>query len=457
MALCMVLGTATLASALEVQVSGVWDTSFRFNDNLAFNEDDVRDHFEVRSRFRPQVEFIASENIRGVLQMQIGSIKWGDKDSGGALDTTNTSARVRRAYIDWNVADTSLNVKMGLQHLAFPSAVRGNPFFGANVAGVIASVSITDEINVSGFWARPHLSTGYNNDYKDNQTDLFGIIADFDFDTFSISPWVAYSKVGNASGFWEYGDNFISGGDLKAGAFGFDDDADVFAGGIAVKVVPFENLTIGFDGAYATMDNDGRGKKYANQAPEGDGYFFALSVDYALDWGTPGIFGWYSSGDSKSDRRKGKFGRMMTMGPDDGVAFTRLGFTGSFGHGMDSIVGYTGAGTWGVGLQIADISFIEKLSHTVRVAYYEGTNAKLGDPDTDPVAVFGESVYMTRKDYAIEANLDSQYQIYENFTAVLELGYIYMDLDKNGFEYNERNGDVDENAWQANLIFRYAF
>ncbi|MDL2307429.1 outer membrane homotrimeric porin [Desulfovibrio sp. OttesenSCG-928-C06] len=454
LALCMVLGTATLASALEVQISGVWENNFRFSDNLGFSKDDEGDHFDPRTRFRPQIEFIASENLRGVLQLQFGSIKWGDKESGGALDTTNTSGTVRRAYIDWNVADTSLNFKIGLQNLSFPSATRGNPFFGANVAGIIGTVGFTDEVSMNAFWARPFRNTA-DGKLKDNDMDLFGIVLDVNMAGFSISPWLAYASIGNQSGWWEYADGYTGWGDInKANPNTMADESDVYAGGIAVKVMPTDALTLGFDAMYAKLENDGR---KGNAGPEGDGFYFALTADYAMDWGTPGAFAWYASGDSKSDRNKGKFGRMPALGWDNGVAMTRMGFMGSYGHGVDTVVTGTGIGTWGFGLQIADMSFIEKLSHTVRVAYYTGTNAKVdASTGAEPVGAFGDVVYMTKKDYAFEVNFDTQYQIYENFTAVLELGWIYMDLDKKGFEYRGSSLE-DENAYNANLILRYAF
>ncbi|MDL2307430.1 outer membrane homotrimeric porin [Desulfovibrio sp. OttesenSCG-928-C06] len=459
MALCMVMGTAAMASALEVQVSGVWDTSFRFNDNLGFSEEDENDHFDARSRFRPQIEFIASENLRGVLQLQIGSIGWGDEKQGGALDTTSTSATVRRAYIDWNVADTSLNFKIGLQNLSFPSATRGNPFFGANVAGIIGTVGFTDEVSMNAFWARPFRNTDADK-LKDNDMDLFGLVLDVNMDSFSISPWFAYASIGGQSGYWEYFNNYTWGTSSSAGAYGAKGNTDVYATGLALKLVPVENLTIGLDAMYAKMDNDEYSKDNFGSryyAIEGDGYYMALTVDYAMDWGTPGIFAWYSSGDSNSDQRNAKFGRMPSLGFDNGVAMTRMGFMGSYGHGMDSVVTATGTGTWGVGLQIADVSFVEKLSHTARVAYYEGTNAK-SEPSDWLVGAFGDSIYLTKEDYAFEVNFDTQYQIYENFTAVLELGWIYMDLDNKTFEYRKRQPDgVDENAYNANLILRYAF
>ena len=282
---------------------------------------------------------------------------------------------------------------------------------------------------------------------------MFGLIVDLNFESFAIAPWAAYASIGSYSGYWEYGYNFSE--VPMPGAVNFVDKAEVYAGGIAAKIMPSDSLTLGFDGVYAIMDNGGR--KDGVQAPEGEGFYTALTVDYALNWGTPGLFAWYASGDSKRDRDKGKFGRLVTLGPDDGVALTRMGFTGSYGYGLDSVVSYTAAGTWGIGLQLADVSFVENLSHTARVAYYQGTNAKMRDGERSRgVGVFGDNLYLTKEDYAFEVNLDSEYQMYENLTVVLELGWIYLDLDKKGYEYRGSN-NKDESAYNANLIFRHAF
>ena len=125
------------------------------------------------------------------------------------------------------------------------------------------------------------------------------------------------------------------------------------------------------------------------------------------------------------------------------------------------MIGVTGVGTWGVGLQIADMSFIEDLSHTVRVAYYRGTNdndviKKWGGGSDDNLPYTGaESIYMTDKDYAWEVNFDHQYQIYENLAAIVELSYIHLDLSDEAWGANDLD-DTDD-AWKAQLLFQYSF
>ena len=103
------------------------------------------------------------------------------------------------------------------------------------------------------------------------------------------------------------------------------------------------------------------------------------------------------------------------------------------------------------------MSFVENLSHTLRFTYYSGTNDSnvpgMFAPGTAPVALSGETVYMTDDDNAWEINFDTQYKIYENLTTYLELGYINLDMDSDVWGDNY----LDDNAWRAQIGFVYKF
>ncbi|MDR1125251.1 MAG: outer membrane homotrimeric porin, partial [Deltaproteobacteria bacterium] len=298
-----IFGSALQASALEVGVSGEMDFAFGFTDNAGFSKDDETDHFFARQRARIQVDFVASENLRGVIQMQFGSEddqEWGSSEAGYALDTTNTSPYVRRAYIDFNLPETPVNVKMGLHYIAMPSAVFGNPFWGGEMAGVSLTASLTDEVSITAAWARPWRDTSGN--LKNNDTDMFGLFVDFNYDQFVISPWISYASAGSHSGFWENGYTTLDEDEFPNGVW-FDDKSNVYAGGIALAVTPVDALEIKFDAMYAKLKNDSSDSTTTSiggnniDALEGDGWLVALAIDYSLDWGTPGFFAWYASGD----------------------------------------------------------------------------------------------------------------------------------------------------------------
>jgi len=142
---------------------------------------------------------------------------------------------------------------------------------------------------------------------------------------------------------------------------------------------------------------------------------------------------------------------------------------GEFGNlqtGKRIDTGYSG--TWAAGAQIRDLSFLEDLSHTVRVVYWRGTNdpamaKSLRNPEnpqgSDPQNTAwnrqpGGTLYLTTNDYLVEFNLDSTYKIYENLETCLELGYIYNGVDKKTWKWA---GNQKEDAWKATLNFRYSF
>ena len=103
---------------------------------------------------------------------------------------------------------------------------------------------------------------------------------------------------------------------------------------------------------------------------------------------------------------------------------------GNFGWGDGRLYdkNLTYAGTWGVGLRLHDLSFVEDLKHSIRVAYWGGTNSpamakyvstSYGWNNQNP-----EGPYLTTNDGLVEFNLVNSYQIYDNLEANLELGYI---------------------------------
>lgn len=454
----MVLGVYAQASALEIEAKGQFAFAFGLHSNSSFT-DQEDDSFFARQRIRLQADFIASENLRGVLQFQIGTKEWGNTDNNSAdnaqLDGNQTDIRTRRAYIQWDVPSTHLQFTMGLSRLALPSFTFGNPVMDSDVYGVIAAYDFTDDISLTGFWARPFYDRGDlggSKDYKNNSMDMFGLVLNMDFQSWKLAPWLLYSRVGDNSGYFDYmAENRGSLVEKPTKRWGGNDDSDMYIGGLAFKYNDLftQGLSFAFDGMYGVL-NSGNDDSFETR-----GWLVAARLDYETQYGTPGLFGWYASGDDSddlSDDNKG--GRLPVVGLDNGFVPTRLGFGGSVSMGDDTYISKSGVGTWGVGAQMADISFIEKLSHTVRVAYYRGTND--GDAAKYLPGFLGETVYMTKDDSAIEVNLDSTYQIYENLSATLELGYIHLDIDnQNGYKrsdvYNE------DNAWNAQLILMYEF
>jgi hypothetical protein len=413
--------------------------------------------------------------------LEIGdSIAWGrDEDGskignngGGSIDADGVNVATKLAYVDWIIPSTEVAVRMGLQYIVLPDAVgRGNPVLNSDVAAVAVTVPFNEQVGLTAVWARPF--DQQDNDGAENladEMDIFALILPVSGEGWSFTPWAAYARVGASAGLLEY----AVGGSGANSAFGFDpesfyaeggDDADIWWGGLAFELTAFDPLTFGLNAMYGHMsklefsggytDNNGNPYGPADADFQTAGWLVALTADYKLDWGSVGLFGWYSTGDDEDDAADGEYGRLPAIGFDSGFAATGFGGPGSFGNGSDTAVSATFLGTWGIGVQLADWSFVEDLSHTLRFSYYRGTNDHEVVERGYGLAFSGEAVYLTDKDSAFEINFDHVYNLYENLAMVLELSYIHLSLDEDVWDDDDYTDT--ENAWKAQLLFQYNF
>lgn len=511
------LGCASAASAVDFKVKGYYDFAFGLQENAAasyrgnnFYSADGGDNFAARQRFRTQIDIIASETLKGVLYFEIGDINWGrstdgnyGNGSGGALSADGVNIKTRRAYIDWFVPNTDLNFRIGLQGLDLPGAVAGSPVFSDDVAAFVGSYKFTDEFALTAFWARPfdaQENDGFNRHNRRDEMDMFGLIAPITLDGYKITPWAVFSNVGqgaspfdnttstvpgtnnigdvylnnannplnplNGLSYSRSGTRYESGISLRDGRGGH-----AWWAGSAFEVSILDPLVFKADFMYGSMTLNGawRTENLTSGGVSRDdyrsrGWFLDAALDYKMDWGTPGIFGWYSTGDDRNDIEDGKFGRMPTLpGTTPNFKPGSFGFDGSQNDVMtDSVVTRTGIGFWGIGAQVKDISFVEDLKHTVRVMYYAGTNDQsIVNRHIGRVSSFGfqpNDLYLGTKEGVWEVNFDHSYKIYENLLLMVDLGYLNLDLKSTRDEGPDgTNWANTQDAWKAQVGFRYSF
>lgn len=502
----MLLGAATGASAIDFKVKGQWLMGFAVQDtNLIhkFREADGKQHknqddkFHAAQRVRLQLDAVASENLSGTVYFEIGTQNWGQAATGGALGADSSDViKLKRAYIDWMAPDTDLQVRMGIQGIALPSAAGGSAIMDTDAAGITASYKINENVGLTALWARP-LNDNYNGyqpngrvdsykaGYLDN-LDLFSLMLPITLDGYELTPWAMYGMKGRNSmkgidGYEGFHDGFYTAdGNLPytlypyPGMIGWSDVGktsktygSMFWAGLPITITAFDPFNVEIDLNYGYTEE--MGKFWTAKTWSGDinhastkreGWLAKALVEYKMDWGVPGIFGWYSSGDD--DNVKNGSERMPSIVPMG--TFTSFLGDGNVGWiGQDYALDY--AGTWGVGVQLRDMSFIEDLSHTFRAVWWGGTNSPGMVKYMSEAYAWndgwgsGSSPYLTTNDGLLEFNLVNDYQMYENFNINLELDYVANYMDNSTWKKAGMRDTTFErqDAWKAQVTFVYSF
>lgn len=517
LAAALLLGGQVPAGAVDFKVSGEWLVGFgagtgelyskyREPSNGPKHRTNSNDTFEASQRLRLQLDAVASESLSGTVGFEIGDQRWGMAEQGGALgaDATNV-IKLKSAYIDWVVPSTEFSFRMGIQGLALPNAAGGSAIMDGDVAGIVANYRFSDAVSLTALWMRPvndNFSADYSGkasdqNYLDNM-DLFAVSLPVTLDGYEITPWLMYGMLGknslrgldevNGAEPWETSDgilgltvpglttgfNFSGTTPLTASSTG-KAYGNMFWAGLPIVISVLDPLNIEIDLNYGYVEEMGRFDiiKRGNESDivrgstQRQGWLVKALVEYKLEWGVPGIFGWYASGDD-GNVKNGSERLPSLAGAGNFTSFIGDGNLawGSFDDSCDWAMTYSG--TWGIGLQLRDMSFMEDLSHTFRVAYWGGTNSPgmvkyMESASSWREGYGGDGPYLTTNDGLLEFNLVNQWRIYENLELNLELGYIVnmMDQDtwqKSGYYGGAGNGSFEkQDAWKAQLTFAYTF
>ena len=353
-----------------------------------------------------------------------------------------------------------------------------------SLSGIVASWQFSETVGLSALWLRPfndNYSAEGNTNYLDNM-DIWGLTLPVRLEGFEMTPWVLYGIRGkntfNGTQIWNDGNPMTSMGAYPfgmtaAGARGFTDlDTDkmygsLFWAGLPVAITAFDPWNIEFELNYGYVEGMGRydalerGVDPVRGSTQRQGWLAKALVEYKTDWGRPGIFGWYGSGDD-GDIKNGseRLPSLRANGMFSSVMGDDVHYGGSL---QDQKMTY--AGTWGLGLQVADVSFMEDLKHTFRVLYWGGTNSpsmvKYATTRTDwNYTNDYEGIYLTTNDGLLEFNINSVYQVYDNFSIGLWLGYIANLMDSGTWQDGHAYlGDSysKQDIWNVDLTFAYTF
>ncbi|OXS29971.1 MAG: hypothetical protein BCS36_04205 [Desulfovibrio sp. MES5] len=499
----LLFGAATGASAIDFKAKGQWLMGFgvgnaspmdTYRDNGVKTKGNTDDDFQAAQRLRLQLDAVASESLSGTVYFEIGTTQWGKSSSGGALGAdANNAIKLKRAYIDWAVPQTDAKVRMGIQGVALPNVAGGSAVMDTDVAGITVNYKFNDNVGLTALWARP-LNDNYvdnqkstQNNYLDNM-DLFSLMVPLTFDGVKLTPWAmygmvgknalnrqwdpktsAYDSVGTSDGNLPYSLRPYPGIGATNGNIGktSNDYGTAFWAGLPVAITLWDPLNIELDinygymqgmGRFDALKSDGSSKRAST---ERQGWLAKALVEYKLDWGVPGIFGWYASGDDGNPKNGSQ--RMPSVAASGN--FTSFIGDGNMGW-IRQDYSLTYDGTWGIGAQIRDVSFIEDLSHTFRVAYWGGTNStgmvKYMDNAHSWADGWGNNTgpYLTTNDGMVEFNLVNSYKIYENLEMNLELDYVINCMDNSTWKKANggNNGSFSkQDMWKAQVVFAYSF
>ncbi|MDP2848872.1 MAG: outer membrane homotrimeric porin [Humidesulfovibrio sp.] len=469
----LVMG-ATSANAATIKATGAWQIDAAMRSQNDFNGSTANDDntFSIGQRMRTKFEFIANENLKGVLETQIGTNSWGNGQyqisAGRTPNTTATGANgtgngnliLRKGYIDFKWPNTKVNFLVGYQSLTLPSAFGGgSAILDEHVAGAAAVVPVTENLSLVGGYVRPYDANNFgstsSNNFNGTQTDAAFLYANVDYSGFNVKPFFAYGYAGGNTGGNSVGGNMLGGLAAPNTATGYGTRA--YWGGAAFTMTAFDPFKVMADFNYGKATYDTAGAQDSGRG----GWLFDLAVDYTgLSMMTPQVFFAYSSGENKDGTKSERmpslaaenwaYGSFWMQGGDTlNSSYTTPGSTLAQGNPQSNL------GFWAVGLSLKDIKLIDKLSHTFNVIYFKGTNAKEVATMGDVTKNYGN--LLTNKDSLVEVDLNSKYQIYEELSLGLDLGYINADFDKTVWATAGQQDKLSKDAYKAVFMLNYSF
>ena len=438
------------ARAVDLTANGTWEFGWSWMQSPM---GDTSDTFKAKQRLRTQFNVIASENLKGVLQVEIGDGDWGGAD-GFATGNDGINMKVRFGYVDWVIPGADVKVRMGLQPVSSPAFTFNNPLMSdLEVAALALNYQFNDMVGVSFAWMRP-----YNDDATSHDAiDLLLLSVPFSGEGWQVNPYAMYGVFGrNAMDgvmnpdheTWGSELGWLSAGLLPVGSgpvIGDKSNASAWWLGIGGELTLFDPFRVALDFAYGSVDF---GDNALNTELKRRGWVVSAEASYTFDAVTPMVGVWYASGDDSNPYDGSE--RIPVVYPSNGV--TNFGFDGGWYDAGQISTG--SAGKWGVTLQFNDISLIESLTHDLRATYVRGTNNKAMAAVSGEAAYGVDGLYLTTGDSAWEFDFDTKYEIYKNLAMHVELSYIKLDLDKSA--WGPVSSD-DEKAYKAGIYLTYDF
>lgn len=468
-AAAFVLSMACSAFAsVEVEATGKFQFQGDFTKSPHFKDEDQNsnshDDLNFWLRARTQFRMIANENLWGVLYTEYKA-RLGSEAANtiGGDGTNDRTLKIKQAYIGFRYPGTDIYTQAGIFDVNLPQAAgNNNMIIGDYHTGAIAvEAPITDAVKVTLGFARPYdqnendktANSAASQNYND-ELDFFFATVPVTVDGFKATPYFAYALVGQDT----YDDNSADANARVAGLSGmttpgstaFTDDVTAWWLGGAFEVTMFDPIVFKADVFYGSVDADQRHN-------DRDGWGFDGSLAYnAIDFVKPKLVFTYTSGED-DDTSNGSE-RLPNLNSDFG--FGTYYQSGSAFTGDTDLLQGSQNGYWTIGLCLDDISFIDKVTHTVNFLYYQGTNDAelIKNNPAGLTNIDSDGSFLTDEDSLFEIDVNTNYQIYDELAAIVEFSYINANFDNDTWENygtTPRTGDSDAYKLAVGLVYSF--
>jgi len=287
-ALLAAVAVAMPAFAVDFKTGGMFRIRWQSNDNITDGLDDADDNNNwFDQRLRMYFTFVGSENLQVVTNWEADTL-WGHESAGagrhggGDIGADATNLEMKNVYMDFNLPNTPLNFRMGVQGYSDPL---GGWIFSDDFSGVTVRTQFEPVALMLGYAA------GKNDDPTDESENIDDFIIQL---TYANGPFS-----GALVGFYQMArDNF--GSTPFDGTAGFTVPAvesnDLFDLGVnlAYKGESFD-ATINFVKNFGSYDIVGGGS--------GDykGWMVEAKANFAVQNFVFTLGGFYTSGDDDDD------------------------------------------------------------------------------------------------------------------------------------------------------------
>jgi len=426
----------------------------------------TEDRFQVWERFRLRSDFSANEGLSFRLGLKVVNDVWGH----GTLTAANpaSSIQVYQAFLQFKVPGSDVEITAGLQDLSLPA----NEFFCDSVvfggdraaALVVKAPLVPGTLAVNAGFARM-IDTNRTFDTSTSQVadelDLYFLTLPVTMQGFTTTPWAAASVVGRDANYYTnysyanttFAENLLSAGTLLSPTKFKNNQVPYFWAGDTFALTALDPLKIYGDVIYGSgAQNDRKKSKRA-------GWFADLGAEYTgFDMVTPQVFGWWSTGEDSSNRNGSERLPILESSWGPGNSFL---FDTTQDLYMNSNMGMSIVGNWGLGASLDKISFVEKLTHRLTFMYLHGNNSSKAIRELN--TVLGSNPYfqmghdLTSDEHVLSVNFDNKYMLYENLALLVETGWAHGEFQKSVWGRRLVNASHSGDAIKVAFGMKYKF